>query len=362
MKRLMLCLLAALLLCTWALADEVVELADVIVTYTPPEGFYLLTRESSASAFTAVGLRQRDLVPWMEQNSCYAVMYALEEGSELLLYLAPMEETSLDAMTSRELEQLCAYWAADYEQDGCENVSTVIYESANGRFLQTAYKTYTNDGTPCWVLSLTAFRSGCLVQLSLFMYGAQPSEEINRRVLAMADSLQVELPASLTELSAHGVTIRMQMPAGLTLQSDVSLLTGLTPETAAGEVIGAAAAEDGSWYVQWQLVEGVTGDLERVRDTGLRSLYEDRARQKAAAGFTVTAKAAVTDLRQTYVYLEYEIPQTDGESWYAAEYYTKQDGWGVVVTAYSIGQPMTEEASALLLELVSAQMITVKAE
>lgn len=361
LKKLLVCLLA-LLLCVPALADEIVELPDVVVTYTPPEGFYLLTRESSASAFNAIGLSQRGLVPWMEQNDCYAVMYDLDTGSELLLLLWPYEEVSLDTLTERELAQLCENWVEGYELDGCEEVSVTVYESTAGRYMQVAYKTYETDGTSCYVVALVGFRSGCRVHMSLFTYGEAPSDEMVGRLLAMADGLRMELPASLTELSAHGVTLRLSVPAGLVLQSDAAVVAGLTPEKAAGEVIGMAVAEDGSWYVQWQLVDGVTGDLERVRDTGLRSLYEDRAKRKKAEGFTVTVKEAVTDLRQRYIHLCYEIPQEGGDSWFAEEYYTKQGGWGVVVTAYSISQPLTEEASAMLRELIASQLITVKAD
>lgn len=361
LKRMLICLLA-LLLCMPALADEVVELPDLVVTYTPPEGFYLLSRESSASAFTAIGLRQRDIVPWMERNDCYAVMYDLETGSELLLYLAPAEAASLDELSGEELEQLFAYWKEDYELDGCEDVSIVAYESENGRYAQILYKTYETDGLACYVASMFAFRSGCHVQMSLFCYGEPPADELVERLENLADSICLEFPASLSELSAHGVTIRLSMPAGLVLQSNAAPVAGLTPEKAAGEVVGVAVSTDGSWYVQWQLVEGVTGDLERVRETGLRSLYEDRAKRKKAEGFIVTGKEALTDLRQRYIRLAYEIPLESGESWFAQEYYTKQDGWGVVVTAYSMGQPLTEEASAILRELIASQLITVKAE
>lgn len=361
LRKMLICLLA-LLLCMPALADEVVELPDLVVTYTPPEGFYLLSRESSASAFTAIGLRQRDIVPWMERNECYAVMYDLDTGSELLLYLAPAEEASLDELSGEELEQLFAYWKEDYELDGCEDVSVTAYESENGRYAQVMYKTYEADGLTCYVASMFAIRSGCHVQMSLFCYGEPPADDLISRLQAMADSICLELPASLTELSAHGVTIRLSIPAGLVLQSDAVPVIDSAPEKPVGEVIGMAVSADGSWYVQWQLVEGVTGDLERVRETGLRSLYEDRARRKKAEGFIVTEKEAVTDLRQRYICLAYEMPQESGESWFAEEYYTKQGGWGVVVTAYSISRPLTEEDSAMLRELIASQLITMKAE
>ena len=71
-KRMLLCLLV-LLLCAPVLAEEVVELPDAVVTYTPPEGFYRLTRESSASAFNKLGLSQRSFLRWMEQNDCYTI-------------------------------------------------------------------------------------------------------------------------------------------------------------------------------------------------------------------------------------------------------------------------------------------------
>lgn len=361
LRKMLICLLA-LLLCMPAMADEVIELPDLVVTYTPPEGFYLLTRESSASAFTAIGLRQRDLVPWMEQSDCYAVMYDLETGSELLLLLWPYEDVSLDALTEQELAAVCANWTEGYEQDGCEEVSVTVYESAAGRYMQVAYRTYETDGTPCYTVALVAIRSGCRVHMSMFAYGEPPTDELVSCLQAMADSIRLELPASLTELSAHGVTIRLSIPAGLVLQSDAVPVSDPAPERTVGEVIGTAVSADGSWYVQWQLVEGVTGDLERVRETGLRSLYEDRAKRKKAEGFTVTEKEAVTDLRQRYIRLAYEIPQEGGDSWFAEEYYTKQGGWGVVVTSYSFGQPLTEEASAMLRELIASQLITVKAE
>lgn len=362
MKRLLICLLAGMLLCASALADEVVELPDAIVTYTPPEGFYLLTRESSASAFTAIGLRQRDLLPWMEQNDAYAILYDLETGSELLLHLYPAEDEPLEDLTPQELSQLRQSWAEDLELNGYEEVTTDIHEDEGGLWLWSRHKTYTQDGTPCWIMTMIAVRSGTAMTLSLFSYGAPPEDELTDRAMQMAAGVRLTLPESLTVLSADGVTVRLQLPEGMALQDDAALLSGLTPEEPAGEVIGIAVAEDGSWYIQWQLVEGVTGDLERVRDTGLRSLYEDRAKRKTAAGFTVTGKESVTDLRQKYIRLSYEMPQEGGDSWFAEEYYTKQGGWGVVVTAYSCGQPLTEEASRMLRELIASQLITVEAE
>lgn len=248
LKRLLLCLLTTLLLCVPALAEEVVELPDLVVTYTPPEGLYLLTRESSATAFNAIGLSQRSLLPWMEQNDCYAVMYDLGTGAELLLFLAPSEDALPEAMTPQELEQLCTYWVEGYELNGCEDVSVTVFESAAGRYIQSAYRTYEADGTPCYVVGLVALRSGCHVQMSLFTYGEAPSDELISRLLAMADSVRLELPAGVTELSACGVTICMSLPDGLVLLPAGEMPDALAPETPAGEVIGAAAAEDGSWW------------------------------------------------------------------------------------------------------------------
>ena len=265
-------------------------------------------------------------------------------------------------MTPQELEQLCAYLAEDYELAGYEDVSVAVYQGAAGRYIKSASKTYETDGTPCYTVGLVAIRSGCWVNMSLFTYFDAPSGEMNARLLKMADSLRMTLPDGLTELSAHGVTLRLSLPDGLSLQADTAMLAGLVPEKPAGEVIGVAAAEDGSWYVQWQLIEGARGDMERVSGSGLRSLYEDRANRKKGMGFTVTAMSAVTDLRQRYIRLSYEMPQEGSESWFAEEYYTKQGGWGVVITAYSCGQPLTEEASAAFLEVIAAQLITVKAE
>ena len=130
MKRVMLLMLALLMLCVPALAEEIVELPDAVVTYTPPEGFYLLTRESSASVFNRIGLRQRDLLPWMEQNDVYGILYDLETGSELLMYLYPAEDDPLEALTPEELETELR------RAEGMTKVAAQIVQNA-----ELAYKT-----------------------------------------------------------------------------------------------------------------------------------------------------------------------------------------------------------------------------
>ncbi|MBR3763363.1 MAG: hypothetical protein IKK57_02285 [Clostridia bacterium] len=354
MKRCVLLLLGFLMLCIPAMAEEIVELPDAVVTYTPPEGFYLLTRESSASVFNRVGLSQRELLPWMEQNDAYAVMYDLERGCELLLYISPSEEDPLEDMSEDEQTELCAYLAESYALDGYEDVTVVIHEGTGGEFVQFAARTWDWDGAPCYIVTLMALRSGYSVQISLFMYGGDASEYVLERVLTMADSLCITVNADVDVLSAKGVSIRVTLPETMAM-CDV---LPEPPEAPAGEVIGAAASEDGAWFVQWQLFDGATGDMERLSASGLRSLYESRAKQKRSAGFTVTLQESCTELRQVYVHLCYELPS----GWYAEEYYTKQGGWGVIVTAYRQGQPMTEAEQEMLRQLVSNQLITVRGD
>lgn len=352
MKRVMLLMLALLMFCVPALAEEIVELPDAVVTYTPPEGFYLLTRESSASVFNRIGLRQRDLLPWMEQNDVYAILYDLETGSELLMYLYPAEDDPLEALTPEELDLLRQSWVENLELNGYEEVSADFHETEEGLWLWSRHKAYMQDGTPCWIMTMVAVRSGTAMTLDLFCYGAPPAEGLTDRFMQMAAGVRLTLPESLTMLSAEGVTIRLQLPETMTM---CDVLPD-PPEVPAGEVIGAAASEDGVWFVQWQLFEGATGDMERLSASGLRSLYESRAKQKRTAGFTVTLQEACTELRQVYVHLCYELPG----GWYAEEYYTKQGGWGVIVTAYRQGQPMTETEQEMLWQLIASQLITVQ--
>lgn len=355
-KRFLSALLAALMLCAPALAEEVIGLPDAVVTFQPMEGMLCLTRETSASVFNRVGLSQREIVSWMEQSDAYAMMFDLATGSEVGLYLFTAEDDLLEDMTDAEREYLCQDMAEYYEQNGYEGVTTCIHEGAGGLWLQVTGLTWSTAGMPCHIVTLMSVRRGYHVQASLFMDGEDRSEMYLDRFLAMADSLRIELAEGLTEMTAGDVTVRLRLPEGMVCHTSAEA-AGIAPapEALTGEIAGVLTPQDGAWYVQWQVLEGASGDMERLSETGLRALYEDRARKKKAAGFTVTGKESVTEMRQVFTHLTYELP----EGWHAEEYYTKQSGWGVTITAYSAGQPLPEAAHALLRELLEAQMIIV---
>lgn len=352
MMRKLLALLLAWLLCAPALAEETIVLPDAVVNYDVPAGAYVLSRESSASVFSRIGLSQREILPWMEQNDMYLWVIGLDEGWEAYVMLYPAEPYALEDMTEPQLAQLCEATAEAMEENGYIGTEVVIHDSPAYRFVQRMIPMENIDGSGNVSASLLTYQQGYCLAVEGYMPAGD--ENALTAILTLTDSLRIVLPEGVTALNAHGVSIRMNLPAGMVMLADLPE----APEAAAGEVIGAAAPEDGGWFVQWQLIEGAKGDLERVSESGLRSLYEDRARRKASAGFTVTLREACTDLRQKYVHLRYEIPG----GWFAEEYYTKQGGWGIVVTAYSEGQPLTEEASAMLRELISTQLITVWAD
>lgn len=353
MKRFLMALLVLLMLGNTALAEEVIQLPDAVVTFTPLENAYLLTRESSASEFNRLGLSQRELLPWMEQYDVYAIMWDLETGGNFHVVLEPSEDEPLESMTDAERAEICAGYVAASEEGGYFGGEAEVYEGEAYLFIQLYTPMPDNAGVIHHVTTMYANQRGYFLLVKAFMPEKSGAGTAKLRVLA--DSVRISIPEDMTELSADGVSIRMTLPAGWTSQEEAAGLNA-APEKTVGELIGTAAAPDGSWYVQWQLIENVTGDLERLSASGLRALHEARAKQKKAAGFAVTAQEACTELRQVYVHLSYGMPG----DWYAEEYYTKQSGWGVVVTAYSQGLPLTEEAHAVLLEMLSTQLIKVQ--
>lgn len=356
MKKLLLCLLTLVCLCAPALAEEVIELADAVVTFDPLDCI-CLTRESSASAFNRVGLSQRDTILQMESYDIYALMWDMSTGAGIQICLYPDESEPLESMSAEEIEAYCEYAAEVYDDEGFFGATAEIYEGESYRFFQLSYLEPYTEGEQHTVYLWTVQQG---YTLAVYAFGGADEDENIALARSVADSLRIELPEGVTEIGMQGVTIRLMLPEGMAMQTEP--IGAAAPEALTGEVAGVAMAQDGSWYVQWQLVDSVKGDLERLSDAGLRALHEDRARKKTADGCTVTLQEAYKEARQVYVRLGYELPAEDGTVWYAEEYYTKQGGWGVIVTAYSADAPLTEEASAMLRELIAAQLITVKAE
>ncbi|MBQ7848534.1 MAG: hypothetical protein IJ343_02275 [Clostridia bacterium] len=357
MRKLMLIVLSLLLLCAPALAEEQITLPDVMMSFTPVEGV-CFTRESSASLFNRYGVSQRDILAWMEASGCYALMYSAETGSEITMFLHHSEQMRMEDMTEERVEYESEHLRQDYNDAGFD-VHDISMHQSDVHSYMLIVASEPHEG---YSLSMSiTLQQG--YQLDVQVIGDDEEAVVADELFALLDSIRITPAEGLTRIGADAVSIRLSLPEGMTMYADEAAAgIAASPEQPVGQLAGVAAPADGSWYVRWQVDESATGDMERLSNAGLRSLYEDRARRKKASGFAVTAKETYAEARQTYVHLSYTIPGTEGETWYAEEYYTKQSGWGVIITVCSQGEPVTEEALALVKEMIDAQLIRVEAE
>lgn len=355
MKKLLAILLALLLLCASALAETVeIPLADGALTFKAFNGGHVLTAETSASVFNRLGMRQRETLKFMEEQGIDALMYNLDLTCEVVISVHEDDYPAFTSFTEEELAEICDSFRENYEQHGYEVHGVSVQDKDDFTFV-TAYitLTYADGEVESRVVYQTSFE-GYNVLMTMFILDGDTADYILQADRLMS-SMRYETNPGVAALSLPGATITLPVPEGMTVHASAEEAGVTLPEAPYGEVVGCAAGE--AFFLLWQLDEKASGDMDRLSDAGVRSLYQARAKNKKSAGCTVTRSADHPDGRQRYIITEYTFTDESGRTWYAAEYYTKQAGWGASVTAYS-GAPLTDDLLTMLQTIAESQMVS----
>lgn len=361
MKKLLVFLLAMLLLPAFAMAEERVSipLADGVLSFTPFEDGYCLTKETSASVFNRLGMSQREMFAWMDEQQVDVLMYDQDFGCEVMLSVHETDYPGYETYSPEEWTRMCTGFREHYEQYGYDVHDISVLETENFVFL-TAFITLSYaDGTVETRFVYETCRDGYSILMTMFVSDGNDPAAYADAAAALATSLRHELHAGTATLQAQGVTIRLTVPAEMRVDPAMTNADITPPEAAAGEIIGCMVDPAGEWFILWTLDESASGDMDRLSDAGVKALYQARAKNKKSAGCTVTLTEDHPDSRQRYFRIGYHFSTESGDIWYAEEYYTKQAGWGVSVTAYSCGEPLPEDVQTMLAAIVDSQMVDV---
>lgn len=200
-KFLALLLLVCLLpLCALAEMDEdgnvVVTLDGAEIFFTPMEG-YCLTRETSASTFIRLGISQREIVAWMEENWVYALLLDQQGSMEIQIQAGPTTEMDFDDLDLYGLKSACDVIRSLYVTQGYKVESAERCHTLNGHsYVKTvAYYPY-EDGAADYVVEYYTCQSGYEVYVRLFPYQGAPTEEQIYLCEGVVDSLWVSETAS----------------------------------------------------------------------------------------------------------------------------------------------------------------------
>lgn len=353
MKKLLTVLLAAVLLLACARAemtDVVITLPGQQVAFTPLAGGVCLTRESSASAFNKAGLSQREVLPYMEEYDLYAMLFDADYTLEmqLCLYEGGVEDyTGLDAFAVAALCDEYESWYAGYGYE-VQRIDTLQHDGYDYVRMHTVY--LYEDGYEEEMLFYVTVRGGYAVELVVFPSDGPVTAEIEAAAEAVLTSLRFVpmsldvLPEGYAALVQEGFQAYYLLPAGLTLREEAGVQV-LTPA-------------EGTWEIRISAEPGESGDLD-VLSPEMAKLYSENERMLRE---TTAEQASAVSIYESGVhrYLRTEAVERgqDGELLYVAEYFTKQDGWDVTVTAVSTGDELPETALQLLQTLVDSMMVS----
>ena len=356
MKKMLACLLALLLLCASALAETVeISLADGTLTFEPLMSGVCLTRETSASVFNRLGMRQREVVPWMEEHNLYALMYDAAWGCEVQIEVMAATQPDYNTITPEQDASMLENFVSFNEQYGLDVQDYGMYDNGHHRFGWLVGRETLDEGVQQYRIHYKTNHRDYLIEMIMFVNDAAQLEYYAETARTLVDSMQYALRADLTHLTCGNARIQCALPDGMTVHVSAEDAGVALPEAPYGEVVGCAAGEE--FILLWQLDEKASGDMDRLSDAGVRALYQARAKSKKSAGYTVTRSADHPDGRQRYIITEYTFTDETGRTWYASEYYTKQAGWGASVTAYS-GTPFTDDLLTMLEAIAESQMVS----
>ena len=201
MKKLIAILLLVCLLplCALAEMDEdgnvTIALGDAEVFFTPVEGSHVLTRESSASVFNKLGLRQFDMQQFMEANDVYAIMFFADvKNGTAEIQVCAYETTQMDfdELSVYGLEMNCEVMESLYLDAGYDVESVELCHTLNGHSYVRIAASYTDgNGAVEHRQEFYTCQSGYAVCVLLFPYDGAPTEGQIYQFEGLVDSLWV---------------------------------------------------------------------------------------------------------------------------------------------------------------------------
>ena len=383
MKKLIAILLLVCLLplCVLAEMDEdgnvTVVLDGAEVFFTPVDG-YCLTRETSASVYNRVGLSQREILPWMEQNDVYALMINQTAEIEAQLTISPTTELDFDDMTKYGLDMMCEVSEGYFRDMGLDVESSKIYHTFDGHsYVKTVGSYIAEDGGTQHVVEYFTCQSGYAVYVTMYSLGEAFTEEQMLLCEGMIESLWLSEGASesaalteYTELALGKITVRFQLPEDMKLLTKDSgeadwaglpkgYVWGWKKSLAWGDMHGLCVSPDGKWEIQWQLVdESNGGDMNSLTDEEVNQAVQHYMEVLRAEGSNISYGAGVKVGAYKYSNIRYNYTSA-GTLMHAVEYYTCQDGRGLFVTLVSYNELASEEVLSLFRDIIESQIIIV---
>ena len=199
MKKLIALLMLLCLLPLSALA-EMDEDGDVVVTldgaeffFTPIEGGHLMTRESSASVFNKLGLSQREMLPSMEADGVYAILFDLALRAEIQIIASPTDARDYDEMTADEVAQACEELRSRYESWDWQIETAEMYRAPDGhQYIKFIYYYTYEDGTVEYSVEYHTCQAGYSLMILVYPFGADaPTMKQIAQGEAIANSLRI---------------------------------------------------------------------------------------------------------------------------------------------------------------------------
>ncbi len=197
MKRIMVLVMLLCLLPLSALAemdadgDVVVSLEGAEFFFTPIVG-YCVTRASNAAVFSRLGMSRTELVPWMEANDVYALMYDEAITTEVGIIAYAIEGGSFDDMNAFGETMLCEGATYFFTDQGFDVESADIYLAPEGhRFVRLVLSRTDETGAAAqWVYYMTS-QAGYTVSISGFPLRGTLTEDQAALCEGIADSLWI---------------------------------------------------------------------------------------------------------------------------------------------------------------------------
>ncbi len=188
---LLLCLLLPFCAAGEDMAEEYIVALEGAEIFFSPYGGVCMTRETSASVFNRIGLSQREIIPFMEENDLYALLVDDGMTCEVQLTAYPTSEADYDDMTAFGAETTAAAFRNAYMDMGCDVQEAIIYHPPGGHlFIRTAFSGV-YEGEADFVTEYMTCQAGYAVVISLMTYDTAPTEDQIAFANDLADSLYI---------------------------------------------------------------------------------------------------------------------------------------------------------------------------
>lgn len=228
MKKWLSVLLALLLAGTTpALAEQPAQETHTIttdmadVTFTVPQGMLCLTIESSVSEFNRWGMSQREFLAYAAENDMIAMLFDLDTGDEMCIYVQPWDVGDLDGLNDEEILLYSAEIRMQMIEAGYQVRNRITQRNTGYTWLvfDTIY-TY-EDGSTEPTQYLITSQHGCWAEIYAYPAEEKTADALMDTARALADSVVIQ-PLKLT------VTTQ-ELPSGDFLLIAGGTLLGFTP-------------------------------------------------------------------------------------------------------------------------------------